>query len=160
MSDFQPKSDNAETPTKDETEQDSAREYKTVRRYYELWLSSDFFISKPSLTFCLMCSLWQERAGVGPKDKTAGASRRGADKENCGRTAYPAILTPQGPYAPTCFIQCTRSNATIFVADVSAETGSKSPELHIPRLWDRGETPRINELGQMMKAEDNRRDFS
>ena len=87
-----------------------------------------------------------------------GSSRRGADKENCGRAAYPAILTPQGPYAPTCFIQCTRSNATIFVADVSA--GSTSPELNIPRLWDRGETPRINELGQMMKTEDNLRDFS
>ena len=43
-----PKSDHAETPTKDETEQDSAREYKTVRRYYAFWLSSDFFISKPS----------------------------------------------------------------------------------------------------------------
>jgi hypothetical protein len=48
LSDVKTKSDNAETPTKDETEQDSAREYKTVRRYYALWLSSDFFISKPS----------------------------------------------------------------------------------------------------------------
>ena len=36
LADFQPKADNAETPTKDETEQDSACEYKTVRRYYDL----------------------------------------------------------------------------------------------------------------------------
>jgi len=53
LADFQPKEDNAEREK--ETEQDSACEYKTVRRYYELWLSSDFFISKPSDFLFAVC---------------------------------------------------------------------------------------------------------
>lgn len=87
-----------------------------------------------------------------------------AEKENCARPAQPVQLAPPLPFSPTPFLQANNSprlkcdpapascGAKTVAEGSSEEVGDVcSASVSIPVLWTKGETPRVDQRGRVVK---------